>query len=106
MAAAVAGTALAADGAVLLTLEDRIAAQKAIETVFWSHRTWPADNAQPKPALGTVMTSDALRARVDDYLRKSSALEAFWQRPITPSQLQAELDRMARNSRDPQVLSE
>jgi hypothetical protein len=48
----------------------------------------------------------AIRAKVVDYLRKSKALETRWHRPITGEQLQAELDRMARGSRDHQSLSE
>jgi len=89
-----------------LSFEDRVAAQRAIEEVFWRHRTWPADNPGPKPSLGTVMPERALRAAVEDYLRKSNALETRWQRPITGEQLQAELDRMARETRDPRVLQE
>jgi hypothetical protein len=43
---------------------------------------------------------------VEDYLRKSNALERWWRRPITSAQLQAELDRMAKSSQDPQILRE
>src|SRR5437879_1523170 len=44
--------------------------------------------------------------KVSDYLRNSQALEDYWQRPITAEQLQAEMDRMARNTKQPEVLSE
>ena len=33
-------------------------------------------------------------------------LEDYWQRPITPEQLQAEMDRMARNTKQPEMLRE
>ena len=33
--------------------------------------------------------------KVADYLRKSQALEDYWQRPLSAEQLQAEMDRMA-----------
>src|SRR5437879_6486980 len=44
--------------------------------------------------------------KVSDYLRNSQALEDYWQRPITAEQLQAEMDRMARNTKQPEVLRE
>ncbi len=87
-----------------LTFEDRVAAQRAIEEVYWRHRIWPSENPQAKPSLDAVMPEDTIRAKVEDYLKKSNALEVWWQRPITGEQLQAEMDRMARDTRDPQAL--
>jgi hypothetical protein len=52
------------------------------------------------------MTQAQLEKRVSDYLRKSQALEDYWQRPITAEQLQAEVDRMARRTMQPEVLRE
>ena len=89
-----------------LTFEDRVNAQKAIEQVLWNHRIWPKENPGVKPPLSAVMSDEAIRAKVEDYLRKSNALEKWWQRPITADQLQAELDRMAKNTRDPGMLQE
>ena len=37
-----------------LTFEDRVAAQKAIEQVYWNHRIWPKEIATPKPPLSAV----------------------------------------------------
>jgi hypothetical protein len=45
------------------------------------------------------MPASALRSKVDDYLKKSKALEIYWRRPISSEQLQAEMDRMARETR-------
>jgi len=89
-----------------LTFEDRVTAQKAIEHVYWSHRIWPKENPGPKPPLSAVMSEKAIRDRVTDYLKKSNALDKWWQRPITADQLQAEMDRMAKNTRDATVLRE
>ncbi len=89
-----------------LTFEDRVAAQRTIEAVYWRHRIWPEENPQPKPPLDEVLPDEAIRAKVEDYLRKSSALEVYWQRPITPDQLQAEMERMARQSKQPEALGE
>ncbi len=89
-----------------MSLDERVAAQKAIEQVYWNHRLWPTENPGPKPQLSSVISDQVIRAKVDDYLRKSNALERFWQRPVTGEQLQAELDRMANNTRDGATLRE
>src|SRR5215510_10048454 len=109
VACCVAFTATLANGPAgprQLTLEDRIAAQRAIEQVFWSHRIWPKDNPGPKPPLSAVLPDEAIRTKVEDALKKSSALETWWHRPITGPQLQAEIDRMAKDTRDGTVLQE
>jgi hypothetical protein len=101
------GTTLAnAPSHHVLTLDDRVAAQKAIEQVYWNHRIWPKENPGPKPPLAAVLSDTAIRARVEDDLAKSKALEIYWQRPITNGQLQAELERMAKGSHDPATLRE
>ena len=89
-----------------LTFEDRVAAQRAIEAVYHQRRLWPEGNPQPKPPLDDVMLDAAIRAKVEDYLRKSAALEAYWRRAITPDELQADLDRMARDTKQPDALRE
>ena len=52
------------------------------------------------------MSQAELESKVADYLRKSQALEDYWQQPITAEQLQAEMDRMAKHSKQPEVLRE
>src|SRR3984893_15221117 len=90
----------------LLTLADRVAYQRAIEEVYWRHRIWPKERPDPKPLLDAVMSQSQLKKKVTDYLRNSQALEDYWQRPITADQLQAEMDRIARHTRQPEVLQE
>ena len=89
-----------------LTFEERVAYQRAIEEVYWRHRIWPKENPYPKPSLDAVMTQAQLEKKVTDYLRKSQALEDYWQRPIPAEQLQAEMDRMAKHTKQPKVLRE
>jgi len=74
--------------------------------VLWERRIWPAENPTPKPAFEQVYPAAALRAAVEDDLRKSAVLEALWGRPIDPAHLQAEMDRMARDTRQAEVLSD
>ena len=89
-----------------LTFAERVAYQRAIEDVYWRHRIWPKENPDPKPALDAVMSQLQLEKKVAGYLRDSLALEDYWQRPITAEQLQAEMDRMARDTKQPEVLRE
>ena len=44
--------------------------------------------------------------KVAGYLRNSQALEDYWQQPITADELQAEMDRMAQHTKQPEVLRE
>ena len=52
------------------------------------------------------MTQAQLEKKVEDYVRNSQALEDYWQRPIAAEQLQAEMERMAKDTRQPEVLRE
>jgi N-acetylneuraminic acid mutarotase len=90
----------------MLTLADRVAYQRAIEEVYWRHRIWPKEPPDPKPSLDEVMPSAQLEKKVEDYLRNSQALEDYWQRPLSAEQLQAEMERMARHTRQPEVIRE
>ena len=85
---------------------ERVVFQRAIEDVYWRHRIWPKENPDPKPSLDAVMSQAQLENKVAGYLRDSLALEDYWQRPITAEQLQAEMDRMARDTKQPEVLRE
>src|ERR1043166_9294755 len=89
-----------------LTFAQCVAYQRAIESVYWRHRIWPKERPDPKPSLNDVMSQAQSEKKVADYLRKSQALEDYWQRPITAEQLQAEMDRMAEHTIQPDVLHE
>ncbi len=89
-----------------LTFAERVAYQRAIEEVYWRHRIWPKENLNPKPSLDAVMSQAQLEKKVADYMRNSQALEHNWQKAITAEQLQAEMDRMARDTKQPEVLRE
>jgi hypothetical protein len=89
-----------------LTFAERVEYQRAIEDVYWHHRIWPVENPDPKPPLNMVMSQTQLEKKVEDYLRDSHVLEDYWQRPLTTEQLQAEMDRMAQHTRQPEVLNE
>src|SRR5262249_16618328 len=96
----------ASAASVPLTFEQRVSYQRAIEEVYWQHRIWPKENKVAKPSLDKVMPESVIRAKVEDYLKKSNAITEIWQRPITAEQLQAEMDRMTKNTKEPEVLRE
>ena len=89
-----------------LTFEQRVTYQRAIEDVYWRHRIWPKECPDPKPSLDAVMSQAQLENKVADYLRNSQLLSDYWQRPITGEQLQAEMQRMAQNTKQPEVLQQ
>jgi hypothetical protein len=57
--------------------QERVSYQRAIEEVYWRHRIWPKENSNSKPSLDAVMTQAQLEEKVEDYLRKSQALEEY-----------------------------
>src|SRR6266550_3546194 len=89
-----------------LTFAERVAYQRAIEEVYWRHHIWPKERPDPKPSLGQVVPSAQLEKKIEDYLRNSQVLEDYWQRPLSAEQLQAEMQRIAQHTRQPEVLRE
>ncbi len=89
-----------------LSLEELVAARTAVERVYWSHRIWPDVNKVAKPPLAEVLPPSLVRKRVEDDLRKARALEAIWGERLSGRDLQAEIDRMARGTKDPAFLAE
>jgi N-acetylneuraminic acid mutarotase len=108
LAFAVLGSAPAANtpAAGAPSLDRLVEARRAVEEISWRHRIWPPSNPGPKPSFDAVRSPELLRAAVIDGLRKSVALEKYWGRPISPDQIQAEMDRMAAGTRSPAVLEE
>jgi hypothetical protein len=88
-----------------LSFAERVGYQRAIEEVYWRHRLWPNELAS-KPPLDQIMSRARIEKKVADYLRNSQLLEDYWQRPLTVQQLQAEMDRMAQHTKQPEVLRE
>src|SRR2546428_3924826 len=89
-----------------LSFAERVAYQRAIEDVYWRHRIWPKDRPDPKPSLDAVMSQAQLEKKVTDSLLNSQALEDYWQRPLTAEQLPAEMDRMAKHTKQSEGLQE
>ncbi len=83
-----------------LTFEDRVRAQKAIERVYYSHQIGSSKS------FSEAVPRDVLETKVQNYLRQSVALSAFYHSPITRGALRREVERMARETRLPDRLKE
>ncbi len=64
-----------------LSFEERVAYQRKIEAVFWRHRIATQKEQSAQIAFPEAMPDDAIRAKVENTLRKSAALARYWQRP-------------------------
>ena len=58
------------------------------------------------PGLDAVLSADAIRAKVERSIAETNVLDVFWARSIMGDQLQAEMDRMAEQTRQPALLRE
>lgn len=54
----------------------------------------------------TLEEAWTIRSRTEEYLREAYALDVFRHKRITPNEIQAEIDRMAKETRSPSVLRE
>src|SRR4029077_5872039 len=89
-----------------LTFTERVTYQYAIEEVYWRHRNWPKENPGSKPPLDVVVSGREIAEKVGDYLCKSQLVADQRGSPITAGELQAEMDRMATQTKDPNMLRE
>ncbi len=99
------GLATAAAAQAPLTFEQRVSCREKVEDVYWAHRLWPRENRAPKPPRAAVVPRKAVARRVEEALRYEAALAAVWSTPLAPEVIQAEIDREARSTRDPAMLS-
>src|SRR2546423_7584296 len=89
-----------------LTFGERVAYQYAIEEVYWRHRIWPKDNPERKSSLDAIVSRHKIEEKVEDYLRKSQAVADKRGSPISTTELQAEMERTARDTKRPDMLRE
>ena len=89
-----------------ISLPSRVTLQRAVDEVYWRHTVWPAAGGEAKPSFAAVTSPDATRLKVEEMLRKSDALGRLWRQEIDGQMLQAEINRMVRGSRNPEMLRE
>ena len=83
-----------------LTFAQRVEAQRAIERVYYIHRSGGARGFEE------AVPESILVQKVRTYLAESVALEEVWNTPVTATMLRREVDRMTAGSRMPERLSE
>lgn len=84
----------------VLTFEDRVGAQEAIEKVYYSHQLGvplPFEEAVPKSLL---------EAKVRSYLRQTIILESYWNVTVNSRMLERETERIERDTRMPGRLAD
>ena len=89
-----------------LSFRQRLEGMERLEQVYWSHRLWPTENTGPKPRLAEVLPDAVFRQRVQDVIDRSAELEQRWGVRITSAMLRAEMERMARETRNAAMLHE
>ena len=98
--------ALGKRSSTTLTVAERVAYQRAIEEVRWRHRIWPEESQASKPPLEAVISQRRIEQKVKDYLRKSQLVDDQRGQPITATEVQAEMERMGKHTKQPDVLRE
>src|ERR1041385_4782710 len=89
-----------------LSFGERVDYQRKIGEVYWRHRIWPKERSDSKPPLEAVMSAQRIEEKVRDSLRNSRVLANYWQQPISSQQVQAEMERMAQQTKNPDMLRE
>ncbi|OGF61375.1 MAG: hypothetical protein A2Y62_05740 [Candidatus Fischerbacteria bacterium RBG_13_37_8] len=89
-----------------LTFEERLHCQNSIEKIYWQYKIWPAENPFPKPAFEEIRSEEIIKAKVENTLKKSNAIVSIIHSSITGEQLQQEMNRMAENTRKPEIIKE
>ena len=82
----------------ILSFQDRLRAQEAIERIYYAHRIGskvPFEEAVPR---------EVLERKVTTSLAHSAALERFWDEALTAEMLLAELGRIVTNTHHPDRL--
>ena len=77
-----------------------------LDELKWSYNLWPKENKSPKPLFSEVVDIDEIRQSVLENLKMEAVLAKRFNFEITPVMLQHDLDRMAKNTKDPKRLKE
>jgi hypothetical protein len=83
-----------------LTFDERVAAQEAIERVYYAHQVGGSEPFE------TAVPRVSLERQVRTTLEQSLLLERFWKTPITAEALRREAGRIASETRAPDRLRE
>jgi hypothetical protein len=89
----------------ILSVQERTALQQAMDQVLWDQRAGDEGSRTAGPPMEVAVQRSSFEEKAVDALRKSAALETYWGASITSEQLQAEMNRMAAETQQPDVLA-
>jgi hypothetical protein len=98
--------AMHGEATAALSLDELVDCRYAVESLLHEQRIWPDSNPGEKPAFAALVTRAEIARRVDTMLDRAAALQEHGFRNYDGEYLQAELDRIARSSRDRELLAE
>lgn len=87
-----------------LSFDQRIECERSVAEVRWSLTAWPSDNPSPKPDFSVAVPAEVLHDRVVRQMVETALLARTWGVILTARDLDAELSRMARDTRSPETL--
>jgi N-acetylneuraminic acid mutarotase len=83
-----------------LKFEERVLVQGKVEKVLYENRIWPGSNKENKPSFEAIVTNEILSSKVKDYLKKEEALKSIWNVKISNQDVEKEVQRIFKNSKD------
>lgn len=78
-----------------LSFEERVFFQAALEKVYWRHKVMKLAQEGEGKEFEAEIPLEAIVQKVEDYVRKSQLLEAYWNKPVTGQMLQDEIERLS-----------
>ncbi|GAA4817396.1 hypothetical protein GCM10011365_13050 [Marinicella pacifica] len=85
-------------------IDNLVACELKLQEHKWSKNIWPKENKAPKPAFSEMVDVGEVREKVLNRLYKQTILSEQFHIDINHEMLQYDINRMARNSKDPQSL--
>ena len=87
-------------------IENLVSCKTTIKELQWSYNIWPKENKTKKPSFTELVNKDQIYSSVVNNLKKQTVLANEFGIEISAEMLQGELDRMARDTKDPRRLQE
>lgn len=87
-------------------VQSLVACATTLKELQWSYNVWPKENKTEKPSFKTVVNEDQIYNQVVTSLQKQTLLAKQFGIELNKEMLQGELDRMARDTKDPKRLKE
>lgn len=87
-------------------IDNLVQCKTKLDELKWSHNLWPKENKTPKPPFSDIVKPDQIRKTVLESLKMEAVLLNTFNFEVTPAMLQHDLDRMAKNTKDPKRLKE